>query len=70
MRSRGAAVITFYHVCVDVAERRAASNAYSDSFPAALCDGGFGKTEITVTAADGCTSIFKIVCTVKQVGKC
>lgn len=63
-------VFTFYHVRVDVAERGAVSNAYSDSFPVALCDGGSGKTEITVTAADGRVSTFKIVCTVKQVGKC
>lgn len=63
-------VFTFYSVRVDVAERDAVSNAYSDSFPVALCDGGSGKVEITVTAADGRTSTFKIVCTVKQVGKC
>lgn len=63
-------VFTFYHVCVDVAERGAVSNAYSNSFPVALCDGGSGKTEITVTAANGRESTFKIVCTVKQVGKC
>ena len=63
-------VFTFNHVRIDVAEREAESNVCTRSFPVALCDGGFGKTEITVTAADGCTSIFKIVCTVKQVGKC
>ena len=70
MRSRGAAVITFYHVCVDVAEREVESNVCTCSFPVALCDGGSGKTEITVTEADGHVSTFKIGCTVKQVGKC
>ena len=63
-------VFTFYHVRVDVAERGSVSNSYNCSFPVALCDGGSGKTEITVTAADGRESTFKIVCTVKQVGKC
>ena len=63
-------VFTFYHVRADVAERGAVSNSYDCSFPVALCDGGSGKTEITVTAADGRESIFKIVCTVRLVGKC
>ena len=63
-------VFTFYHVRADVAERGAVSNSYDCSFPVALCDGGSGKTEITVTAADGRESTFKIVCAVRQVGKC
>lgn len=63
-------VFTFYHVRVDVAERGVKSNIFSASFPVALCDGGSGKTEITVTAANGRESTFKIVCTVRQVGKC
>ena len=63
-------VFTFYSVQVTVTEDGKTNNAYSDSFPVALCTGGSGKTEITVTAANGRTSTFKIVCTVKQVGKC
>lgn len=63
-------VFTFYHVRVDVAERGAEDNTLSVSIPVALCDGGSGKTEVTVTAADGRMSTFKIVCTVRQVGKC
>lgn len=63
-------VFTFYSVQVTVTEDGNPDNAFSDSFPVALCDGGSGKTEITVTAANGHTSTFKIVCTVKQVGKC
>lgn len=63
-------VFTFYLVRVDVAERGSVSNSYNCSFPVALCDGGSGKTEITVTAADGRESTLKIVCTVRQVGKC
>lgn len=63
-------VFTFYSVQLAVTEDGNPDNAYSDSFPVALCDGGSGKTEITVTAADGRISTFKIVCTVKRVGKC
>ena len=63
-------VFTFYSVQVTVTEDGNPDNTYCDSFPVALCDGGSGKTEITVTAANGCESTFKIVCTVKQVGKC
>ena len=63
-------VFTFYHVRVDIGGCGAVSNSYDCSFPVALCDGGSGKTEITVTAADGCESTFKVVCTVRQVGKC
>ena len=63
-------VFTFYSVQVTVTEDGNPDNTYCDSFPVALCDGGSGKTEITVTAANGRESIFKIVCTVKQVGKC
>lgn len=63
-------VFTFYSVQVTVTEDGNPDNTYCDSFPVALCDGGSGKMEITVTAANGRESIFKIVCTVKQVGKC
>ena len=63
-------VFTFYSVQLTVTEDGNPDNAYSDSFPVALGDGGSGKTEITVTAADARISTFKIVCTVKRVGKC
>lgn len=63
-------VFTFYSVQVDVTERGALGNAFSKSMPVALCDGGSGKTEIVVTSSDGRTSTFKVICTVKRVGKC
>ena len=63
-------VFTFYSVQVTVAEDGNPNNVYTASMPVALCDGGSGKTEITVTAADGRTSTFKVICTVKRVGKC
>ena len=63
-------VFTFYSVQVTVTEDGNPNNVYTTSMPVALCDGGSGKTEITVTAADGRTSTFKVICTVKRVGKC
>lgn len=63
-------VFTFYSVQVTVTEDGNPNNVYTASMPVALCDGGSGKTEITVTAADGKASTFKVICTVKHVGKC
>lgn len=63
-------VFTFYSVQVTVTEDGNPNNVYTTSMPVALCDGGSGKTEITVTASDGKVSTFKVVCTVKHVGKC
>lgn len=63
-------VFTFYSVQVTVAEDGNPNNVYTASMPVALCDGGSGKTEITVTASNGKVSTFEVVCTVKHVGKC
>lgn len=63
-------VFTFYSVQVTVTEDGNPDNTYTVSMPVALCDGGSGKTEITVTASNGKVSTFKVVCTVKHVGKC
>ena len=63
-------VFTFYSVQVTVTEDGNPNNVYTTSMPVALCDGGSGKTEITVTASDGKVSTFKVVCTVQHVGKC
>ena len=63
-------VFTFYSVQVTVAEDGNPHNVYIASMPVALCDGGSGKAEITVTASNGKVSTFKVICTVKNVGKC
>lgn len=63
-------VFTFYSVQVTVAESEGPNNVYTASMPVALCNGGSGKTEITVTASNGKVSTFKVICTVKHVGKC
>ena len=63
-------VFTFYSVQVTVTEDGNPDNTYTVSMPVALCDGGSGKAEITVTASNGKVSTFKVICTVKHVGKC
>lgn len=63
-------VFTFYSVQVTVTEDGNPNNVYTASMPVALCNGGSGKAEITVTASNGKVSTFKVICTVKHVGKC
>lgn len=63
-------VFTFYSVQVTVTEDGNPNNVYTASMPVALCDGGSGKAEIAVTASNGKVSTFKVICTVKHVGKC
>ena len=62
-------IFTFHSIQVDVIEEGALHNTYSATFPVAICNGGSGKTEITVTAFDGTTATFKITCQVTQIGK-
>ena len=62
-------VFTFHFIQVDVIEKSVPSNKYSATFRVAICDGGSGKTEITVTDSSGRTASFRIVCAVVQIGK-
>ena len=62
-------LFTFYYIQVEVIEKDTPSNTYRARFPVAICDGGAGKTEITVTGADGKSATFKIICQVTLVGK-
>ena len=62
-------IFTFYSVQVDVIERDNPKNSFAATFPVAICDGGSGKTEITVTGSNGKTATFKVTCDVTQVGK-
>lgn len=62
-------VFTFYAVQVTIAEDGNPNNVYTASMPVALCDGGSGKTEITVTDSNGNATTFKVICAVKRVGK-
>lgn len=62
-------LFSFHSVQVDVIERDNPKNSFSATFPVAICDGGSGKTEITVTDSNGKTATFKVTCEVTQVGK-
>ena len=62
-------VFTFYSVQVEMIERDNPKNSFTATFPVAICDGGSGKTEITVTDSNGKTATFKVTCDVIQVGK-
>lgn len=62
-------VFTFYSVQVEMVERDNPKNSFTATFAVAICDGGSGKTEITVTGSNGKTATFKVTCDVTQVGK-
>ena len=62
-------VFTFYSVQVEMIERDNPKNSFTATFLVAICDGGSGKTEITVTGSNGKTATFKVTCDVTQVGK-
>ena len=62
-------VFTFYSVQVEMIERDNPKNSFTATFPVAICDGGSGKTEITVTDSNGKTATFKVTCDVTRVGK-
>lgn len=62
-------IFTFHSIQVDVIEEGAPHNTYSATFPVAICAGGSGKTEITVTDSHGTTATFQISCQLTQIGK-
>ena len=62
-------IFTFYSVQVEVIERNNPKNSFTATFPVAICDGGSGKAEITVTSSNGKTATFNVTCDVTQVGK-
>lgn len=62
-------VFTFYSVQVEMIERDNPKNSFTATFPVAICNGGSGKTEITVTNSNGKSATFKVTCDVTQVGK-
>lgn len=62
-------IFTFHSMQVAIIEKEAPANTYSAEFPVAICAGGSGKAEVTVTSVDGKIATFKITCRVTQVGK-
>ena len=62
-------IFTFHSIQVDIIEKAAPDNIYSATLPVAICAGGSGKTELTVTDSEGIAATFKITCQVTQIGK-
>ena len=62
-------LFTFYYIQVEVIEKDTPTNTYTAKFPVAICDGGSGRTEITVIDTAGKNAVFKIKCQVTQIGK-
>ena len=62
-------LFTFHSVQVDVVKKGTLNNKYSATFPVAICNGGTGKVNVTVTESDEKMATFLIVCQVTQVGK-
>ena len=62
-------LFTFYYIQVEVIEKDTSINTYTARFPVAICDGGSGKTEITVIDTAGKNATFKIKCQVTQIGE-
>jgi len=62
-------LFTFYYIEVVATQKSNPDYTYSTTFPVAICDGGYGKTEITVTDTSGKNAIFKVSCCLTQIGK-
>ena len=62
-------LFAFQSIRVEVTQKGSPGHTYSATFPVAICSGGSGKTDITVTGADGKEITFKITCQVTLVEK-
>ena len=62
-------LFTFYRIQVVATQKSNPDYTYSTIFPVAICEGGFGRTEITVIDTAGKNATFKIKCQVTQIGK-
>ena len=62
-------LFTFYSIQVKVTEKGAPENVFTATVPVAICHGGSGKTNITVTDHNGRSATFKVSCNVTQVGE-
>ena len=67
------AVFAFQSIGVEVRENDKIDDVGTGTLAVAICDGGSGKTTVTVTETDGrykgSEAVWKIACTVKLVGK-
>lgn len=62
-------LFTFYRIQVVATQKSNPDCTYSTTFPVAICEVGYGKTEITVTGENGKSATFKVICWLTQMGK-
>ena len=66
-------IFTFQSIGVEIRENDKIDDVATDSFAVAICDGGSGKTTVTVTETNGRykgnTAVWEISCEVELVGK-
>ena len=62
-------LFTFYRIQVVATQKSNPDYTYSATFPVAICDGGSGKTVLSVMNANGKDSAFNIKCQVIQKGE-
>ena len=62
-------LFTFYRIQVVATQKSNPDYTYSATFPVAICDGGSGKTVVSVMNANGKSSVFNIKCQVIQKGE-
>lgn len=62
-------LFTFYRIQVVATQKSNPDYTYSAIFPVAICDGGSGKTVLSVMNANGKDSVFNIKCQVIQKGE-
>ena len=60
-------IFSFHSIQVEIIEKDNTKNKFSANIQVAICDGGSGKTEVTVTDSGGKTAIFKIICKVTRI---
>ena len=62
-------LFSFCSIQAEATERGAPENVFTATVPVAICHGGSGKTETTVTDRNGRTATFKVSCTVTKTGE-
>ena len=66
-------IFSFQPIQIEIREDDKIDDVGTGSMSVAICDGGSGKTQITVTEKGGCyegnTAVWEITCEVKEVGR-
>lgn len=66
-------IFSFQPIQIEIREDDKIDDVGTGSMSVAICDGGSGKTQITVTEKggkyDGNTAVWEVICEVKEVGR-